>query len=185
MNRKEKILLASALSLAMVCGPGFAEEGERCRKGQSGKAHFDRIDENGDGEVSADEFVLTASHRVDRIMEHMDSDENGVISAEEFAESRSRRDQRRSDDRSSEREGRRPRGGTPPAFGDLDVDGDGQLTEDELLAHHAERVEKTFSRLDKNEDGVLTSNEMRKLRRHRGGRGHEPGSGPDRDVGEI
>ena len=170
MNRKEKILLASALSLAMVCGPGFAEEGERCRKGQSGKAHFDRIDENGDGEVSADEFVLTASHRVDRIMEHMDSDENGVISAEEFAESRSRR---------------RPRGGTPPAFGDLDVDGDGQLTEDELLAHHAERVEKTFSRLDKNEDGVLTSNEMRKLRRHRGGRGHEPGSGPDRDVGEI
>lgn len=60
--------------------------------------------------------------------------------------------------------------GGPPSFEELDVDGDGTVTETEFFAPMLEHGEERFARMDENGDGVLTDDELthRPSRRGRG-----------------
>lgn len=59
--------------------------------------------------------------------------------------------------------------GGPPSFEELDVDGDGVVTETEFFAPMLEHGEERFARMDENGDGTLTSDELRPPRRGRRG----------------
>ncbi len=52
-------------------------------------------------------------------------------------------------------------GHRPPSFEELDVDGNGAVTEDEFLAPMLQHGEERFSRMDADGDGSLTSDELR------------------------
>lgn len=48
-----------------------------------------RLDENGDGQISAEEMATRS--RADRLFDKLDANEDGTISAEELAEMKHRR----------------------------------------------------------------------------------------------
>ncbi len=58
-------------------------------------------------------------------------------------------------------------------FNRLDENNDGKVTQDEMLAKTNKLLDKAFNRLDKNEDGLLDEDEMKKLKkRHKKGKEH-------------
>ena len=62
------------------------------------------------------------------------------------------------------------RGGLASMLEDADQDGDSALSWEEFLAAHEKRLEKRFSRMDQNQDGVLQKDELQNARRRGRGR---------------
>lgn len=133
---------------------------------------FARLDADGDGAISLEEFQAGEQAR-----------------AERFAERRAERRADHRKDRGGHREQRAERRGEMPAemremhaqfrallregmtlesfsglmrehatarFEALDADGDGKLTAEEFTANAADRAQRLFARMDRNEDGVVT-----------------------------
>jgi len=67
-----------------------------------------------------------------------------------------------------ERGDRGPSRPKPPTFEELDIDGSGDVTQDEFVAYQVkqaeERAKQMFGRVDRNNDGKLTKEEMPKPR---------------------
>jgi Ca2+-binding EF-hand superfamily protein len=113
--------------------------------GGTGKfMHF--FDSNKDGIVTLDEFEAAMKTRFER----MDSDHNNVVSKEEF---RSYLKQRR-----AEHKQRR--------LQTMDANGDGQISKDEFIKYQTSKLERHFTRLDKNHDGLLSVAELDSGHRH-------------------
>jgi len=75
------------LGLGFVCswptaqaGPGGPERGPRGRGGMP----FHRLDENGDGEATLDEFRAAHEQRLNRMFEKIDLDRDGVLTEDEY-----------------------------------------------------------------------------------------------------
>lgn len=100
-----------------------------------------RHDEDGDGRVSASEFVEARLGTVERLFERRDADGDGLISAEEQA----------GPHRNSER---------GEAFEDSDTNGDGMLSLAELSAALEARAQARFTCIDADGDGFLTATEV-------------------------
>lgn len=100
---------------------------------------FERLDVNQDGKISAEE--MGAPH-IDRLKE-ADANGDGVLSKEELADHVTRRAAERRAARMAQR---------------LDIDGDGEVTIEELENHQAKR----FALADRNDDGFLDQDELRK-----------------------
>jgi EF-hand domain pair/EF hand len=135
MNKIIIGLIAGA-GLSLVAASAIAGDGK-------GAKHFDRLDTNGDGEISAEEMNARNQARHEHhenIMAEADTDGNGSLSREEAKAYYQ-----------AKKAARNP-----------DKNGDGKVDRDEFLAKADERFEK----LDKNGDGVLTADE-RKKHRHR------------------
>jgi Ca2+-binding EF-hand superfamily protein len=135
MNKIIIGLIAGA-GLSLVAASAIAGDGK-------GAKHFDRLDTNGDGEISAEEMNAPNQARHEHhenIMTEADTDGNGSLSREEATAYYQ-----------AKKAARNP-----------DKNGDGKVDRDEFLAKADERFEK----LDKNGDGVLTADE-RKKHRHR------------------
>lgn len=64
-------------------------------------------------------------------------------------------------------------------FKEIDADGDGALTRDELLAAAGERAQKSFERMDRNGDGIVRSSDGEGFGRH-----HRHGGRHDRNAEE-
>ncbi|MFC1806182.1 hypothetical protein ACFL09_04290 [Planctomycetota bacterium] len=96
-----------------------------------------RLDKDGDGKISRDEFPAEHLDKFDR----MDRNKDGFIDADESP---------------------KPRGGKPGAggradlMGKLDKDGDGKVTREEF----PQAKIQAFDRFDKNGDGVITADEL-------------------------
>jgi Ca2+-binding EF-hand superfamily protein len=140
-------ILVSAVIVSMTAGtvalaqdaedeaPAAAERVER----RGPNAMFSRLDTDGDGTISAEEF---AAARLDRLRA-ADTDGDGVLSQEELVQYVMQREFERRAQRLARA---------------LDVTGDGTVSLADLEDHHG----KLFALMDRNNDGVLSAEEMRR-----------------------
>ena len=127
---------------ALLAATAYAAEG---RGEGRGGGHWDKMDVNGDGELSADEMDAKTAE----FLSKADTDGNGAISKAEikaFHEAR----------RAERKEARNP-----------DKNGDGVVDRTEYLNAAQER----FDKMDKDGNGVISEDEQRQRR----GRGHRRG----------
>lgn len=144
------VLGSGLVAIALVIGAGLANAGQRDQAPRGKALPFEKIDANGDGQISrleADEFVAKEQAGAD-----MNSD--GAVSFEEAKAHRQAKREQRARDR----------------YMRLDADGDGVVSVAEFQAP-AGRI---FERLDKNADGVISEDERPRNRmRHRRDRGQQ------------
>ena len=148
MKQPIVICTLTALFLSPLAG---ADTGDR------GKARMERLDDNDDGQVTLDEFRMSA--RLGRMRGGMPGDGDGNVSIDELNAYLDAREAKQAERRARLTE----------RFAAADGDGDGVVTRGEARA-------ALFTRLDANGDGALTRDEMRQ--RRKGMRGHGKGKGP-------
>ena len=127
---------------------GMDEEGGAAMRGPGRRAErmLGRLDADDSGDISVEEF---GESRLGWVTE-ADEDGDGVIAMEELTAAIEQRRQERREARLLAR---------------FDIDGDGEITVAELERHQ----EKRFALMDRNDDGVLSAEE---LNRRGGMRGH-------------
>jgi Ca2+-binding EF-hand superfamily protein len=126
-----------------------------------------RMDQDGDGRISQEEFTPPAERRGRGLFARFDEDDDGAVTRDEL-------------ERSFSEQAERMQGKVLSQFEAMDADGNGVVSSDEAAAH-------AFSRLDADGDGFVTGEEaaaMHDLRRDRhpksrrdGGYRSEAGSG--------
>lgn len=112
-----------------------------------------RLDSDGDGRVSRDEFRLPERHRKGRGMTRADQDGDGVITRDEMLAAVGEAGAERSERMVSR-------------FDTADSDGNGVLTPQEM-------ADGAFSRLDGDGDGYVTEEEARQMHEQRRARHHD------------
>lgn len=107
------------------------------------------FDTNKDGMVTLEEFETSMKTRFDR----MDANHDGRVSREEFYQYLKQR-------RKEHRQARLKM---------MDSNGDGQVSKDEFLAYANTKAAQRFARMDRNQDGILSADElgMRTCHHHR------------------
>ena len=136
----KKLIMASTVGLAL----SFAAMSAYAGPGKDGK-HFDRMDSNGDGKITAEEL----SERQAELIANADSDGDGALTKDEL---KAYRKEKREEHRAKH---------------NPDANDDGLIDRTEFINAAQER----FDRMDKNGDGVISEDERRK----RGRRGHRRG----------
>lgn len=175
------------------------------RGGEPTPPTFSEFDRDGDGRITRSEFQERHRvHRVEReaegkgrrpehdpdeMFQRIDADGNGAIDRQELR--RHKRASAGPSRRSMEGEGQGPRQGgdssprtparQPPAFGELDRDGDGQVTREELMAHHRTRTQEQpglgrrehdpnemFEAMDVDGSGAVSAEELDAFQQGRG-----------------
>ena len=143
-------------------GPGKEQRAER--RGERISEQFTRLDTDGDGMISREEFEAGMNARAERSAERRD----------DRAQRRSERHERRAQMPEEMREMRGQlralmrEGMTLESFSNLtqeqagarfdrlDADGHGEITLEEFTSNLAERAQKMFARMDRDDDGVVT-----------------------------
>lgn len=134
-----------------------ASEGMRALRQRNADERFAKKDANGDGRLSLEESKMP-----ERRFQRLDANSDGALTKEELSQAFAGKGERGS-----------------KHFGKLDADQDGNVTQAEALA----AAEARFQRLDKNGDGVLTSDELRPPhKRERRGGAKGDGEKPARDA---
>jgi len=106
---------------------------------------FDTLDSNGDGEVSRDEVT---NEKLLHDFYLYDRDISGTLTLEEFPKG----------PQGDMNQGMGQPQGKPPSFAEFDINGDGELTKDELKGPLA----RDFERLDLDKSNSLTLDELPK-----------------------
>ena len=144
---------------APMAAPDNAGEGDDMeRPRRRGKGMMGRADTDDSGDISPEEF---GRRGIGRIV-GADADGDGILSMEEITTEMEERRQERREARLLRR---------------YDIDGDGEVTVDEIQGHQ----QKRFALMDRDDDGVLSAEELRRDRRgmrgHRGGHRMHHGDG--------
>lgn len=142
-----------SIALAVVANLGFssiahAQDETATRPG------FAKLDSDGDGVVSRDEFLAQHQSRFAKV----DTDGDGIISDEEKAAVKETRKAKREERRAKLRE--RHAQAQEKMLEEFDANGDGILDASERETVALNR----FERMDKNGDGVLSEDELPKRR---------------------
>lgn len=146
-----KLMLASVTTLTIIgvgiatTGSAFADDKKRKGKGKRG-VNIERIDTDKSGTISLEEFASVGMGK----MIAADKDGNGILSTDEVSAAMEAERKRRREEAMMKR---------------LDVNGDGSITVAELQ----DRMSKQFALLDRNSDGSLSEEEIRKMRGKRKG----------------
>lgn len=166
MVRKSLIIAAVSLGALALAPSVFAEEGDHQERMNK---HFEKVDTNGDGSISKSEREAA---KVARFAE-IDSDNNGEVSVEEMeAHKKARHEKRKerhkahkkhSGERHKEHGKERHKERLVKHFNEMDKDGNGTLSQDELKDRHAKRFEDA----DKDGDGSITKEEMKNAHKDR------------------
>ncbi len=129
------------------------------RPGGGAAELFKRADKNGDNKLTEDEVPAEAWARLSKA----DKDSDGSVTVEELQAAG----------------GGRPSGGGGDRLKEMDKNGDGNLSKDEV----PERAWEYMSRADKNGDDVLSKEELEGMRAAAGGRDGRPGG--DAGAGDM
>lgn len=146
-----KLMLASVTTLTIIgvgiatTGSAFADDKKRKGKGKRG-VNIERIDTDKSGTISLEEFASVGMGK----MIAADKDGDGILSTDEVSAAMEAERKRRREEAMMKR---------------LDVNGDGSITVAELQ----DRMNKQFALLDRNSDGSLSKEEIRKMRVKRKG----------------
>jgi Ca2+-binding EF-hand superfamily protein len=146
-----KLMLASVTTLTIIgvgiatTGSAFADDKKRKGKGKRG-VNIERIDTDKSGTISLEEFASVGMGK----MIAADKDGDGILSTDEVSAAMEAERKRRREEAMMKR---------------LDVNGDGSITVAELQ----DRMSKQFALLDRNSDGSLSEEEIRKMRGKRKG----------------
>lgn len=146
-----KLMLASVTTLTIIgvgiatTGSAFADDKKRKGKGKRG-VNIERIDTDKSGTISLEEFASIGMGK----MIAADKDGDGILSTDEVSAAMEAERKRRREEAMMKR---------------LDVNGDGSITVAELQ----DRMSKQFALLDRNSDGSLSEEEIRKMRGKRKG----------------
>lgn len=132
---------------APMATPENAGEGDDMERPRRGRGMLGRADTDDSGDISPEEF----GRRGIGWIIGADGDGDGILSMEEITTAVEERRQERRERRLLRR---------------YDIDGDGEVTVDEIQRHQ----QKRFALKDRNDDGVLSAEELRRDRR--GMRGH-------------
>lgn len=136
MKTKWIIVVATTL----LSAPLLADHhGDREHPGKRMNQMFERLDSDGDGSISAEEFKMPSDRPSPEM--RMDSNGDGVLTRDEVIAA--------SEQRSAE---------VLERFDSLDIDGSGTIDNDE-------RRLSLFNRMDADGDGALTKREVMKSRR--------------------
>lgn len=166
-HKKYLLLLAGlAVGATALAGAGYAHSergGFAAHHGgfhERGRRMFQELDQNADGKVTQAEVKARSENR----LATFDADKDGRLSLDEF--------------QAMWLEFVRPR--MVDRFQAFDEDGDAAITQAELTG----RLSGMIERLDRNDDGAVTKQELRRTLRHFW-RGHHGGRGQyeDRDKG--
>jgi len=135
--------LTAVAVFTLVLSVAFAQQqgGQGNREDRS-KQFFDRMDGNGDGQLSRDEF-----RGPDQVFERLDENKDGSLTLEEMKKGR----QKGGQGRQGGSQGQNKRGGGNPMMA-LDTNKDGTISKDEYMAG--------FAKYDKDGDGKLSMREL-------------------------
>jgi len=127
-------------------------------KGPGAKKMLKHLDTDGDGQISMEEFKPPKRTPFGKA----DVNDDGIVTMEEIEEQMAARHQ----ERESANEDRRAAAKAMLAahFAEMDTNGDGGLTTDEIK-------QGIFSRMDENQDGYITKDEMKRPERMGQGKG--------------
>ncbi len=157
------LVTVAAVSVLVWSGSALWAQDAPKKRGGAGRL-FERLDKNGDGVITADEFPEERRAFFDRLLQRVDKNGDGKISRDELAQARGpRRDGQQPrrgggrpgrPGRGTDRPGRPGRGGMMPhpLMLLLDANRDGKVTQEEMVA--------AFKKLDRNGDGVITASEL-------------------------
>jgi len=142
-------------ALILIPAAGFAADSTASAKSPRPASHFSKADANVDGSLSRAEFDK-AMPRLAGQFDSMDANKDGQISREEFNTwKRTHKGARQA--KAADR------------FRHADADGDGAISRAEA-EKHAPRLARKFDRIDRDQDGKLTQDELRAYREARRGR---------------
>lgn len=150
MKRAVWISGVTAMALALTAGVAVAKGGPGGHGGKHGpQMNFEKLDANGDGQVTKEEIAAAASAR----FEAVDTDGSGTLSAEELAAASERAKEERIAKMIEKR----------------DENGDGVLSQAEMQPG-SDRMDRMFERLDANSDGVISAEEFEQMKERRHGK---------------
>ncbi len=135
-----------------------------------GEQMFEKMDTDGDKQISLEEFQPPKGGPGSRILENADLDGDGMVTLDEAHKAHADRmaeHRVKMEERNAERQEH-----MDEVFSEMDSSGDGAVTSEEVRSH-------IFSRMDKNEDGFLSPKEIKRAKKHmrerEGRRGQERG----------
>jgi EF-hand domain pair len=139
--------------ISSVSTPAFTHD----RDGD-GSRIIDRLDSDGDSQISLEEFQPPEGAPGGRMLERADLDGDGQITLEEMRQARTQRMAERKKEmeaRASKMQERMEK-----MFSKIDADGDGAVTREEIRVN-------VFNRMDKNDDGFLSTSELKDAKHHK------------------
>lgn len=154
----------------LVLAPGLAMADEPGGNNPEREALFDKLDTDKNGSLSADEIPEAQKRLFERLLRSSDKDKNGELTREEFLAATKEEPRRPAEDRPRE-------GGQEAAerFKQLDKNGDGKLSEDEVPEERRQGFARLLEFADKDGDKALTFTEFTTgMARARGDGGQQP-----------
>lgn len=159
--------------------PRLSDEQRAERLGQRSAEHFARLDSDGDGMISPQEFEAGMQARAERFAGHREQRAErrqrwAQMRAEMPQEMREMHTQLRTlmrDGMTLDSFSTLTQEHAAARFDALDADGNGELSAEEFATSLAGRAERMFARMDRNQDGVVTRDD-----RGRWGGGKDRGS---------
>lgn len=158
--------------------PRLSDEDRAERRERFSERAFARLDTDGDGSISRAEFDAGAEARAARFEErgkHRGGRYHGGM-PEEMRAMRGKMRELIRDGMDADEFAGLLREGATARFAALDADGNGELSAGEFSAKVAERAERMFARMDRNDDGVVTRDDRPRWGGWRHGGRHR---GPD------
>jgi len=142
------------LLLLVSCSLSYSQRAEKDEnKKESLLEAFNKRDKNEDGKLDKSELIGVVSNNFEKV----DADGDGFLSIEEFEAARKLKENKKGD---------RRRPNPEEAFKMLDTNQDEKISKEEAKGPLAEH----FDRIDSNDDGFITVDELEKMQRRRGSR---------------
>ena len=152
-----------SLSAAMGCGFSGVAAGQQERPDAAARPLFDRLDQNKDGQVAADEITEERKSYFERLLREGDKNNDGKLSRDEFQAAAQQGRRRPDAPESNEQRPRQTERNVDPSaiFRTLDKNADGKVTPDEVPEERRQRFQAGLSRSDKDGDGGLNLDEFK------------------------